>query len=168
MKKILSIIAIISAMFALQSCDEELTYTIPAEFKLNMDINVDAMRSEQYPFAHTEVLNIADDAEVAQHIEDIKSLDVKEIECSLAGIPEGAAIEELTITIAEVGLTVTLTDITADYTLILPVSDLLLDALSQYLLTNHQTTVVATGTSTYAPMTFRVKLNFHTNVEAPL
>jgi hypothetical protein len=52
--------------------------------------------------------------------------------------------------------------------LILPVSDLLLDALSQYLLTNHQTTVIATGTSTYAPMTFRVKLNFHTNVEAPL
>jgi hypothetical protein len=168
MKNILLILTIVSVLFSMESCDDMLTQNFSAEFKMNMDINVEAMRSEQYPFSHSELLNIADDEEVAEYIDNIKSLNVTQIECSLSEIPEGAEIEELTILIADVGLSVTLTNITSDYSVVLPVSDDLLNALAGYLYDNQQTNVVVYGISSYAPMIFKVKLNFHSDIEASL
>lgn len=168
MKKLLSIVTIASALFLLNACDEELTYDFPADFKLKMDVNVEPVRSTVFPFTHTEVLDIASNEKVAENIDKIKDLDVDEVECFITGIPEGDTINELTIGIEEVAISVTLNDITSDYSLVLPVSDGLLDALSDYLFEHHQSTVNVSGTSTAAPMVLGIKLVFHSEIEAPL
>lgn len=168
MKKLLTILTISSALFLFNACDEELTYDFPADFKLDMDVDIAAERSSVYSFSHSEILNIVSDAEVADIIDDVKDLDVEEVECFVTGIPEGVTIPELRITVAEVGLSVTLTDISSDYSLVLPISDGILDALSDYLFEHHQSTVIVSGTSSFAPMVLGVKLIFHSEVEAPL
>ncbi|MDD4673100.1 MAG: hypothetical protein PHI03_09200 [Bacteroidales bacterium] len=169
MKKIIAFFAIAGLLFTLNSCEEGLSFKFNSDFKLNMDIDIeDVSKGNTYPFTHTTSLNIEDDEDVANRIEEIKGLEVTEIECSLTGIPEGESILELNVTVENVNLTVTLNNITESDTLMLPVSDVLLDALGNNLFENHQTSITVSGESTYAPMVLGVNLLFRSKIEASL
>ena len=169
MKKLITILTIVGLLYTLNSCEEGLTFKFNSDFKVKMDVDVkDTGKSNIYPFTDTKLLNIEDDKSVAEQIEKLKSLEITEIECTITGIPSGESIPELTVMIEEINLTITLTDITEDYTLVLAVSDELLNALGTYLYNNHQTNITVSGESTYAPMVLGVDLLFHSNIEASL
>lgn len=171
MKKLIALISVLSLLFMLNACEDSLTIGIDTNFKMNMNIDVTdgaKAKANTFPFSETQILNIEDDEEVANEIERMKDIDVTEIECEVTGIPSGQSIPSLKIYIEEVDLTVTLTDITEDYTLTLPVSDELLDTLGNYLYENHKTTVTVSGESTYAPMVLGVKLNFKSKIAATI
>jgi hypothetical protein len=169
MKKFITITLIIGLLLTLNACEDLLTFKFDTNFRVNMNIDVDDDgKSDTFPFTNTELLNIEDDEEVAEQIEMIKGLEITEIECTITGIPSGESIPELNVVVEEIDLTVTLTNVTEDYTLVLPISDELLNVLSTYLFENHQTTITVSGESTYAPMVLGVNLLFNSTVEAAL
>ena len=169
MKKLIAFISVLGLLFSLNACEDSLTFKFSTDFKVKMNIDVeDTGKSDVFPFTNTEILDIEEDEDVAEQIERIKGLEITEIECSVTGIPTGETIPVLTVFVEEVNLTVTLTDITEDYTLVLPVSDELLNALGDYLYDNHRTTVTVSGESTYAPMVLGVNLTFKSKVAASL
>jgi hypothetical protein len=168
MKKLFILLAVISLIFTHSSCEDALTFDFSADFPLNMNIDIQESKSNSYPFSESKTLNIEDEEEVMEYIENIKEIDIVEIECTLTGIPTGETISELNIIIEQIGLTIPLVDLTENSTFILPVSPELLDAFSLYLYNNHQTTVNVTGISSYAPMTLGVKLLIKSNITATL
>lgn len=155
----------------LNACEDSLTIGIDTNFKMNMNIDVTdgaKAKANTFPFSETQTLNIEDDKEVAKQIEKIKELDITEIECEVTGIPSGQSIPLLKMYVEEIDLTVTLEDITENHIITLPISEDLLNALSNYLFENHQATVTVSGESTYAPMVLGVNLTFKSKVAASI
>lgn len=168
MKKLFILLTSISLIYSLTSCEDGLTFDFSADFPLNINIDIQESKGDSYPFSESKTLNIEDDEEVMEYIDNIKDIDIVEIECTLTGIPRGETISELNIFIEQIGLTIPLVDLTENSTFILPVSPEMLDAFSSYLYNNHQTTVNVTGISSYAPMTLGVKLLIKSNITASL
>lgn len=169
MKKIITVFTLVGLLFTFNACEDGLAFKFDANFMVKMDIDVkDTGKSSTYPFTYTSLLNIEDDKDVADKIEQIKSLEITEVECTITGIPSGESVLELNIMVEDINLTVTLTNITENNTLVLPVSDKLLDALGKFLYDNHQTSITVSGASTYAPMVLGVNLLFNSKIEASL
>ena len=169
MKRIITVLTIVGLLFTFSSCEDALTFKFDSNFKVNMDVDIkNNAKSNTYPFTHTSILNIEDDKDVADQIEEIKDLQVTQIECTITGIPTGESIPELNVMVENINLTVTLTNVTENHTLTLTVSDELLDALGNYLFENHQTNITVSGESTYAPMVLGLDLTFHSKIEASL
>ncbi|MDX9771227.1 MAG: hypothetical protein RBT19_12755 [Tenuifilaceae bacterium] len=169
MKKLITLFTIAGMLLMLSSCEDGLTLRFDANFKVNMNIDVeDTGKGDTFPFSETQTLNIEDDKEVAKQIEKIKELDITEIECEVTGIPSGQSIPLLKMYVEEIDLTVTLEDITENHIITLPISEDLLNALSNYLFENHQATVTVSGESTYAPMVLGVNLTFKSKVAASI
>lgn len=169
MKRIITIFTIAGLLFTFNACEDALTFKIDTEFKVKMDVDVkDTGKSVTYPFTSSGLLNIEDDKDVAEQIEQIKGLEITQVECTITGIPLGQSIPVLNVMVEDINLTVTLTNITENNTLTLSVSDELLDALGVFLYENHQTNITVSGESTYAPMVLGVSLTFHSNIEASL
>jgi len=168
MKNLTKFSLIAGILFLVSSCDDLLTADFDATFTTNMNIDVAETKADGYSFSDTKVLSIKEDAEVEKHINKIKKLKVTQVDCTLTGIPAGQSITELNVKVDELNLTVTVNNLVENTTFSLPVTDALLDALSDYLKTNHQSTITVFGTSSYAPMTLGVKLTFHSRVSAGL
>src|SRR5690554_4668803 len=116
MKKLITLFTIAGMLLMLSSCEDGLTLRFDANFKVNMNIDVeDTGKGDTFPFSETQTLNIEDDKEVAKQIEKIKELDITEIECEVTGIPSGQSIPLLKMYVEEIDLTVTLEDITENH-----------------------------------------------------
>lgn len=166
MKKFITLFTILSFVIVLSSCEDGLTLKFDTNFRLEMTIDVEDVKSDTYLFANTEVLNVEDEEEIEEYLNRIKEIEVTEVECRLRRIPSGAEIKTLNISVEEVGINITLENITEDYTLILPITPELLDALSQYVYNNMTITVKVSGESSYAPMDFDVNFLFKSKVTA--
>ena len=176
MKSKLFLIAI--AVIGLISCEDlttidvetTLSKTLTAEIEeedLTGVLNIKSTKVGGFPFYETDVINLSENEDLKDKLDDINQMDVLGITCKLNGIPEGEAIQELTVFSTTVGLSIILTNLTENNSEIkLDVSVAVLKALGEQLLQYEELEVGISGTSSYAPMTLSVKLNFETKVKA--
>jgi hypothetical protein len=168
MKNLTKFSLIAALLFLTYSCDDLLSVDFDATFSTDMEIDIAETKSDGYAFSDSKKLSIKDDAEVEKHINKIKKLKVTQVDCTLTGIPAGQSITEFNVKVDELNMTVTMNNLVENSTFSLPVTDALLDALSDYLKENHETNITVYGTSSYAPMKLGVKLTFYSNVSAGL
>jgi hypothetical protein len=158
-------IALLTGAFILNSC-EDMDVNVETSFKKQITVDVEEtgkqVNSDSYfPFSETDILDISDNEAVEENIDSFKDLEVRSVTCKLTGIPDGESISELTITIPEALISVTLTNINENNNAItLDISNDLLNALENFLFENHSITIQVNGGSTYAPMQLGVELEF--------
>lgn len=176
MKSKLLLIAI--AVIGLTSCEDlttidvetTLSKTLTTEVEkedLTGILSIKATKTDGFPFYETDVINLSENKDLKDKLDDINEMEVYNVRCKLNGIPEGEIIQELTVFSATAGLSVSLTNLTENNsTLELNVSPEVLRALGEKLLQYNEIEVGISGSSSYAPMTLSVELNFDTKANA--
>ena len=122
-----------------------------------------------YSFSESATLLLAENDDVLDHIDKIKSISIQSLEVDIFGLQAGQEIISLTVSVSGVGTIVSLANITSSSGTFVPdVATNLLDQVAQKLLDNESITVTVSGTTNYAPMTFNIVMAFETLVEAGL
>lgn len=154
------------------SCEDGL-FDLKLSTDLKKDITVDVedkdLKSTLHPFSVTDTLDLKDNSDIKAHISKIKAIDIDEALCTLSGIPENEEIAELTITIVDANISVTLLNLTKNsLALELPISATDLTAIENYIESNEKLIINVSGTSTYAPMQLIAELLFKTTFTTSL
>lgn len=171
MKKLnLVSIVILFITISFTACEEGLDVSLNTTFMKNINIDIQESRKSAdnlnvFPFYAADSLDITDNSQVQENIDKFKDLEISKITCKLTGIPENESISELSITIPEADLSISLTNLSENNnTIDLEITTELLDALANFLYANHQATIQISGVSSYAPMQLGVELSFESTI----
>ena len=119
-----------------------------------------------YPFSSTKVLDIKENSKITEYIDRLKEINVKSVNCTFSGIPEGETITEMNISVQSVALDVSLENLVNGMSVTLDVSPNILNALSLELTDNQQITIMVSGKSTFAPMVLNTLMDMPVTVTA--
>ena len=157
------------------SCEDLLTVTLDAEFDSGINAESTGQQlealalksaSSDYTFSGDDVVNLADDEDIVEYIEKIKSISITAIECEIFGIPEGEKIENLKIMIDGTSFMPEYSDITSENNVItILVESSVLDEVETYFEENHMLKTMISG-STTAPMSLTVNIKYVTKIKA--
>lgn len=167
------ILLAILIMIVLVSCDELLSLTIDTELTMDLPISVTESTAllksgstSSYTFSKSDTIYLNDDDDVADHIEKIKSVSVKDVDVSIFNLSEGEVIETLEVIIPGVGTLLTINNITESGVITPTIEQEVLENAGQKILDDLQLSATVNGTSNYAPMQFNVELAFILAVKA--
>jgi hypothetical protein len=175
MKRILQFLSVSFFVFSLVACDEWSTVVVDTTLSKTITTEVENPESPSqslkstvsFPFYEEDTINLGDNNDLEEYLDQIKEIDIYSATCSLNGIHDGEVINELTITAIDAGFSVTLTDINKNNNAItLEISGENLKALGDYLLQYETLPINISGTSSFAPMTLSVSLDFETAIKA--
>jgi hypothetical protein len=167
MKIKINLLIISAALLLFSGCDDLFTVSLDATFEAPIQIIVPAQtKSTGFPFSKSYALNIEDNADVKKHMKNLKGIDIKSIDCVFIDMPQGLKIHEITVKVAEANFEETIYNIEQNSTVTFSATNEKLLSLSQYLYQNKAIDILVFGVTSNAPVTFNLKLKFHSEIKA--
>lgn len=161
MRKGMILILSVVLAFAGFGC-EDLTKDIDTNFYAEMQASITApseaslKSANSFSFTTSDTIDLNDIKDLKEYMDDIEDVSIESIKCTLAGIPDGESISEITIELEGTGLSKTLTNVTENSVpQLLDVADDLLDAAAEIVLANKVLVVKVSGIST-SPMLLNI------------
>jgi hypothetical protein len=172
-KRIILIVFVATALISCDQIKDLFSKNIDTTLNLTIPVSVTqtavALKSVEvvtsYPFTKSGTLSLADNEDVADYTDKIKSVNINSIDASVLGLSSGQVIETLTVSVTGVGTIMTLTNITSTSVITPNISTNLLDQIGSKLESDLAITATVTG-STSSPMTFNLKLALDATIKA--
>jgi len=166
-------------VFALSlfSCDKiEDANTIEFDTTLSMNIPVAVVEtnasiqksaSADFAFSETQTTKLSDISEIADYLNKLKSIDINELELVIGNLGEGELVKTLDVSVDNVGILVSLTDISRENNTFKPsVDNAKLIQAASILNSTKEITITVSGTTNTAPVDFVVNMDFDCHIEA--
>lgn len=143
----------------------KLVMNVPVEVNASENLNLKSLAS--FTFSETGHASLADDEDLVKYLNKIKSIDIKNVRVYFTGIQEEQVIETVVLTVTGVGEFASLSNVTSNNTSYsLEISADKLNQVADYLKNNHEITVILSGTTNSAPMSFTIKTEYDLSIEA--
>ncbi|WP_347840069.1 hypothetical protein [uncultured Draconibacterium sp.] len=166
-------------VFALSlfSCDKiEDANTIEFDTTLSMNIPVAVVETTaslqksataDFAFSETQTTKLSDISEIADYLNKLKSIDINELELVIGNLGEGELVKTLDVSVDNVGILVSLTDISRENNTFKPsVDNAKLIQAASILNSTKEITITVSGTTNAAPVDFVVNMDFDCHIEA--
>ena len=176
MKKLLLLLFIAPALlFSCDKIDEANTVDFDTTVSMEIPVSVAAPTAivqksaeADHPFSESKTYSLSSNADIKDYLNKLQSIDIEDFAIMFTGLGEGEVINKLDISVPDVGILVTFTNVSNADTSPTPSAIFypIIQQAGNKLNATKSLTIMVSGTTNTAPMDFSVNMDFDLHVEA--